>query len=286
MAKVRVYELARELNMESKNLVEKLKSGGMNIKNYMSTLDNEAIIRARDIVSGTVSEIIEEKRIKPTVIRRRKKTVKVGEKEPLLKQDDEAKKVVEVEPIESVQHQEERMKSFKPDLQKVEKETKKEDEKVEKKQISEDVPAEEMKSIPDKPKSLEPPAEKKPKQKVKKPKKKRADRPAKIIKRPEEGPLKEVIANKKKEEARTDKLVLESIPPQEETPAIEEKKERPAKKKKGKKGFGKKEEMSVRVIRHRRVEVFEKADLYTGRAPKRKEKRGAKKAGETIKDLK
>jgi translation initiation factor IF-2 len=42
MAKVRVYELAKELNMESKKLVEKLQSGGMNIKNYMSTLDEDA----------------------------------------------------------------------------------------------------------------------------------------------------------------------------------------------------------------------------------------------------
>ena len=29
MAKVRVYELAKELNMESKKLVEKLQSGGV-----------------------------------------------------------------------------------------------------------------------------------------------------------------------------------------------------------------------------------------------------------------
>ncbi|RLB36415.1 MAG: hypothetical protein DRH20_09800, partial [Deltaproteobacteria bacterium] len=39
MAKVRVYELAREFDMESKKLVERLVAGGMDIKNYMSTLD-------------------------------------------------------------------------------------------------------------------------------------------------------------------------------------------------------------------------------------------------------
>ena len=81
MAKVRVYELAKELDMESKALVEKLVSGGMNIKNYMSTLDEEAVIRAKEIASGVVSEVIEEKRIKPTVIRRRRK-IKVKKEIP------------------------------------------------------------------------------------------------------------------------------------------------------------------------------------------------------------
>jgi translation initiation factor IF-2 len=77
MAKVRVYELARDLSMDSKELVEKLKAGGMSVKNYMSTLDEDATAKAQDIVAGRVSEVIEEKRIKPRVIRRRKKTVKV-----------------------------------------------------------------------------------------------------------------------------------------------------------------------------------------------------------------
>ncbi|MBW1797912.1 MAG: translation initiation factor IF-2 N-terminal domain-containing protein, partial [Deltaproteobacteria bacterium] len=72
MAKVRVYELARELDLESKDLVDKLLAGGMSIKNYMSTLDEVAVIKAREIVSGVISEVVEEKRIKSTVIRRRK----------------------------------------------------------------------------------------------------------------------------------------------------------------------------------------------------------------------
>jgi translation initiation factor IF-2 len=77
MAKVRVYELAKELNMDSKELAEKLMAGGINIKSYMSTLDEQELERAREVALGVVSEVIEEKRIKPTVIRRRKKTVTV-----------------------------------------------------------------------------------------------------------------------------------------------------------------------------------------------------------------
>jgi len=65
MAKVRVYELAKELSMDSKELVEKLKAGGISVKNYMSTLDEEVVAKAREVALGVVSEVIEEKRIRP-----------------------------------------------------------------------------------------------------------------------------------------------------------------------------------------------------------------------------
>jgi len=70
MSKVRVYELAKELNMNSGELVEKLKGAGLSINNYMSALDSADVARAKDYLSGATSEIFEEKRIKPTVIRR------------------------------------------------------------------------------------------------------------------------------------------------------------------------------------------------------------------------
>ena len=66
------------MSTDSKALVEKLIAGGMSVKNYMSTLDEMAVTKARDIFSGAISEVVEEKRIKPTVIRRRKKTVRVA----------------------------------------------------------------------------------------------------------------------------------------------------------------------------------------------------------------
>ena len=89
MAKVRVYELARDLNLDSKQLVEKLKAGGLDVKNYMSTLDEDAAAKARDVVAGRVSEVVEEKRIKPTVIRRRKKIVDVKPEKPAVVPDEE-----------------------------------------------------------------------------------------------------------------------------------------------------------------------------------------------------
>jgi translation initiation factor IF-2 len=82
MAKVRVYEFARELDMDSKSLVDKLTAGGLDVKNYMSTLDESAVAKAKEILSGAVSQVVVEKRIKPTVIRRRKKVVVVEQAPP------------------------------------------------------------------------------------------------------------------------------------------------------------------------------------------------------------
>ena len=48
----------------------------------MSTLDEAAVVRAREVFQGTVSAVVEEKRIKPTVIRRRKKIVKTEKPAP------------------------------------------------------------------------------------------------------------------------------------------------------------------------------------------------------------
>ncbi len=89
MAKIRVYELARELKIESKKLVEDLNAAGLDIKNYMSTLDEETVSKARKVVSGAVSEVVVEKRVKPRVIRRRKKIVQ-PEPEPVEMKDESA----------------------------------------------------------------------------------------------------------------------------------------------------------------------------------------------------
>jgi translation initiation factor IF-2 len=75
MGKLRVYELAKQLNMSSSELVERLKGADFGVTNYMSSLDMDDVARAKDYLSGATSEIFEEKRIKPTIIRRRRKIV-------------------------------------------------------------------------------------------------------------------------------------------------------------------------------------------------------------------
>lgn len=52
MAKVRVYELARELGQDNKKLEEVIRGLGISIKNYMSTLSPEEATRVRSAVGG------------------------------------------------------------------------------------------------------------------------------------------------------------------------------------------------------------------------------------------
>jgi translation initiation factor IF-2 len=193
------------------------------------------VSKAKDIFSGAVSEVVEEKRIKPTVIRRRKKTVRVAPEKPKPKPEE----VVAEEEV-------------KPEEQKV-------------------LPEEEIKEAPAQ--EVEERQELKPKGKVKKPRKRKGEQAAKIIKRPEEGPLKEVV------EKKQEKMVAKGVPVQPESPVPEvpvepeeEKKGKAPRKKKEKKKGQREEESPKGIVRHRKIEIFERADLYDGRRVKRKKK--------------
>ncbi|MDJ0882679.1 MAG: translation initiation factor IF-2 [Desulfobacterales bacterium] len=76
MAKIRVYELARDLNMTNKVLIDKMSQVGIAVKSHMSSLDDEAIAQVKEALFGKKAEQIEETRVKPTVIRRRRKVIK------------------------------------------------------------------------------------------------------------------------------------------------------------------------------------------------------------------
>lgn len=77
MAKLRVYELARELNMDNKTLLGKLREMDVDVKSHVSTIEEDVVARIKHAVFGekTPGEIVVDKRIKPNVIRRRKKIV-------------------------------------------------------------------------------------------------------------------------------------------------------------------------------------------------------------------
>jgi translation initiation factor IF-2 len=274
MAKVRVYELARELDMDSKGLVDKLVAGGLDVKNYMSTLDEQSAVKAREIVSGAVSEVVVEKRIKPTVIRRRKKVVIAEPPIPEVTAEEkpEPKEVPEIEVMEPspgpVALEEEKGVPVPkaPPLAKPEPE-----------KAGPEAPAEEAVK-PDKPSKLKP----------KKGKRKKAERPARIIMRPEEGPLKDLLAKQLEEKA--------VITPPEPTEvkaapaAFEEKEEKPKKgkifkKKKEKKVLEVEEAPDRGTFRRRKKEVYERADLYNGRPKRPKGVKGGKKGKEVVRKL-
>jgi len=77
MAKTRVYELARDLNLTNKILLSKLSDLDISVKSHMSALDEDAVVMIKQQLFGKKQETVEETRIKPTVIRRRKKKVTV-----------------------------------------------------------------------------------------------------------------------------------------------------------------------------------------------------------------
>jgi translation initiation factor IF-2 len=71
MSKKRVYELAKELGIENKDLIARLEKLGLTVKSHSSSLEDSDVERVkRDFYAAEPHEV-EEKRIKSTVIRRR-----------------------------------------------------------------------------------------------------------------------------------------------------------------------------------------------------------------------
>ncbi|MFO7600180.1 MAG: translation initiation factor IF-2 [Candidatus Desulfacyla sp.] len=289
MAKVRVYELARELDMDSKSLVDKLIAGGLDVKNYMSTLDEPLIVKAREIIAGgAVSEVVVEKRIKPTVIRRRKKVVVVEQAPPEVTAEEEPEpeafqEIVERLPVEAAAEAEVEPKEPTPAPAAPAEEIK--------------IPvAEEPPRVEPEPEEAEPAAteeevvtaDKQGKPRPKKGKKRKVERPAKIIMRPEEGPLKDILAKQVEEKAAA--VTPEPTAPKAPPAAFEEKEEKP---KKGK-AFKKKKEKKVLTVeeapdrgtfRRRKKEVYERADLYNGKPRRPKGAKTGKKGKEVVRKL-
>jgi len=84
--KMRVYELAQKLGLDNKVLLERLKNAGIEAKNHLSVLDAAALHAFEGGNAPTeapeekvVEEKIEEQRINPGIIRRRRKEVPKAE---------------------------------------------------------------------------------------------------------------------------------------------------------------------------------------------------------------
>jgi len=102
MGKVRIYELAKELNMNNKEVVEKLQEMGFPVKSHSSTLEPHQFQEAKDRLLGRKSEVVTEDRVRPTVIRRRKKVVEVPQEAESAVEavQSETAAPVEAEPME------------------------------------------------------------------------------------------------------------------------------------------------------------------------------------------
>ena len=71
MAKIRVYELAKKLNLTNRALLAKLKALDIEVKSHMSSLEDEDISKVKASIFGQKNKRAET-RVKPSVIRRRK----------------------------------------------------------------------------------------------------------------------------------------------------------------------------------------------------------------------
>ena len=60
MSKIRVYELARELNLTNKALMEKLTGLNITVASHMSTMDDDAVQRVKAALFGKKGAAVEE----------------------------------------------------------------------------------------------------------------------------------------------------------------------------------------------------------------------------------
>ncbi len=98
MAKTRIYELARTLNMTNKALLEKLTELNISFKSHMSSVDDEAVDQIKAALLNKTTDKIVEKRIKPTVIRRRRKRIVKSAEEALVAEEEALQVADEPEP--------------------------------------------------------------------------------------------------------------------------------------------------------------------------------------------
>ncbi len=304
MAKTRVYELARDLNLTNQILLSKLNELDISVKSHMSSLDDEAVAKVKTVIFGKKEVSIEETRVKPTVIRRRKKKVPLevvteptadsveaaAEQETAAEVVESKEAPVEQPSADAAEKPEEAVEKMKA----ADKKPSEALEKVEKKvaeELTEEGPTEEavVESVPETPKSQKTPAdqveapvtlkEKKPKKIVKKQKKESA---AKIIQLPvkpvEKAPEKKV-ATLEKPKGKVRRMpsrppAAKPVVPPQEVLAKETKKKKSKQKYaedvEGNKKFLKKK------ISFRKKSVIEGAALYDSGYRTRKPRKGVK----------
>ena len=80
--RLRVYELAKDLNVQPKDLLNKIRAMGIDVANHMSHLESVDVDRVRRAVERERLENLEEVRLNDTVIRRRSKSARRGHRRP------------------------------------------------------------------------------------------------------------------------------------------------------------------------------------------------------------
>lgn len=286
MAKIRIYELAKKLNMTNKVLLERLKEINIVVKSHMSVIDEESVAGIKEALFQGKSEIVSEKRIKGTIIRRRKKVVKkkveVEAITPVAKAEDEVtfklktKKELEVKPDQFVPPvSDEAPKEKVVTIVEPDKPVAKTEVEIPKEAAPE---PEKVEAKPEKAKPAK-------KARVKKKPKTKKEQPAKIIKMPEVEPAIDIIPQEELAapvKVKTKPAAHLKLVPKEERPADVKRKV----KKKDKKSpvkFEEEKEFFKKKITFRKKEVLDKSDLYDERALRSRKGRRQRKGKVAIK---
>ncbi len=98
MGKVRVYELAKNMGLENKELLAKLEDAGIEVSSHSSSLAEEDLQKFEDFINPPQQKI-EEARIKPGIIRRRRKVVR----EPVEEQVEVEQSVIDEPSVAEVE---------------------------------------------------------------------------------------------------------------------------------------------------------------------------------------
>ena len=270
MAKIRIYELAKQLNMTNKVLLERLIEMNITVKSHMSVIDEETVAGIKEALFQGKSEIVTEKRIKGAVIRRRRKVIeKKPEAEgiiPVAKAEGEIrfkpkeKEAVEVKPDEIIApvsdeaSREKVAKIVEPDKPAARTEV----------ETPEEAAPEPVK-VEAKPEKARPAK----KARAKKKPKAKKERAAKIIKMPEAKPPADVTPKKELAAPVKGKAKpathLRLVPKEERPPATVKGKVRKKDKKRPVK-LEEREEFFKKKITFRKKEILDKSDLYDARA--------------------
>src|SRR3954462_12669916 len=100
---MRVYELAKEVGLDNKDLLSKARSLGIECKNHMSALEPEDVVRVRRALDKERAESTVTERLSGTVLRRRSKVSPEGVVTPAGRAGSEAD---EHEPASAREHHE------------------------------------------------------------------------------------------------------------------------------------------------------------------------------------
>ena len=275
MGKIRVYELAKKLNISNKDLVAKLQEMGFPVKSHSSTIEESQVKDVEDRLLGRKAQVVVETKTRATVIRRRKKIIEVSTE--IVSAPKAGEEAVETEPV--VEAEEERAAEAAEETagavvepEKAEAEEELEPEAVvsevpaepEAAEVSkaEDVPVEEVEAEKEEAVAVEP----EPKSKIRKIGGPRTE-PAKIISRPKIVPAKpepeekRVSMKKRKPRPASEEAVPPEPIPLDFPPEPETRKGVKKKKVKGKSQEPSGEETPRRKL-FRRREIIEQTDLY------------------------